>query len=206
MILDVGSTEEVAAPSHSPRYQDLLNIATLLFARDGYDRTTVRAIADLMGIESGSLYSHIDRKEDLLFSIVRRVAREFFERADAARQQADSSVDLLRRLCRAHMSVMSDSHEACQVYYAEWRKLSPDNREAVVELRERYQQIYRDAIDEGVSNGELQADDNRWATLVVLSALNWSWEWYVPAGRLAADEVADSMAAILLNGIATKRE
>jgi len=189
------------ARTSSTRYQDLVRIATELFAREGYERTTVRAIADEMGIESGSLYSHISSKEDLLLEIVVASANEFFRRADLARQADGSAEQVLRGLCRAHMSVLSDERAACQVYFEEWRKLSPRHQQEIIALRKQYEEIFRTTISEGIADGSFGAVDPYWGALVVLSALNWTSEWYAPKGRLSSEQVADAMLDVILPGL-----
>jgi hypothetical protein len=43
--------------------------------------------------------------------------------------------------------------------------------------------------------------DPRWGALVVLSTLNWTFEWYSPDGPLSADEVADRLVDVVLSGL-----
>ena len=107
------------------RYDDLLDAATELFARLGYERTTVRAIADELEIESGSLYSHISSKEQVLRDIVGRTANAFFDRAEAALAAAERRAPRrgCARSCRAHMARRARARGAVRVYYDEWRKL-----------------------------------------------------------------------------------
>ncbi|RYF51143.1 MAG: TetR/AcrR family transcriptional regulator [Comamonadaceae bacterium] len=185
----------------SSRYNDLIHIATDLFARDGYERTPVRAISDAMGIESGSLYSHISSKEGLLYEIVIECADEFFRRSELARKSGGTAEQILRRLCHAHMSMFRDELAACQVYYDEWRKLNADHQEDVIAQRKRYEKIYRQTIADGIRDGSFGTIDPQWGTMVVLSALNWASVWYNPKGPLTAEHVADSMLDVIFPGL-----
>src|SRR3979411_2904464 len=47
----------------------LLTIAARLFYEKGYDATSTRDLARALGIQSSSLYHHIDNKEDLLYAL-----------------------------------------------------------------------------------------------------------------------------------------
>lgn len=183
------------------RYQDLLAVATDLFARLGYERTTVRELADAMGIESGSLYSHISSKEDLLREIVVHNANEYFERSQAALARGGRAEERLRALCRAHMRVMTDERNACLVYFKEWRKLPEPVRTEIAGLRKQYEETFEGVIRAGRDEGAFGRVDPRWGALVVLSTLNWTFEWYSPDGPLSADEVADRLVDVLLSGL-----
>jgi TetR/AcrR family transcriptional regulator, cholesterol catabolism regulator len=48
--------------------------------------------------------------------------------------------------------------------------------------------------------------DHRFARLLVLSAANWTYTWYRPAGPLSPEEVADRFTDLLLAGLGTKEE
>lgn len=183
------------------RYQDLLAIATDLFARRGYERTTVREIADAMGIESGSLYSHISSKEDLLREIIVDNAGAYFHGALAALAGGGDAEERLRALCRAHMRVMTEERSACLVYFKEWRKLPEPVRAQIADLRTRYEETFEDVIRAGAEEGAFGPVDPRWGALVVLSTLNWTFEWYSPEGPLSADEVAEQLAGVVLAGL-----
>ena len=52
------------------RREEILAIATRIFADKGYAGTTVREIADAAGILSGSLYHHFPSKESMLHEIM----------------------------------------------------------------------------------------------------------------------------------------
>jgi len=52
------------------RRQDLLKVATEVFATQGYSSATVRNIADNVGVFSGSLYHYFESKEQILTEIL----------------------------------------------------------------------------------------------------------------------------------------
>lgn len=52
-------------------------IALSLFAKKGYDGTTMSEIAKGVGIKKASLYSHFKGKEELFFAVYEELAREY---------------------------------------------------------------------------------------------------------------------------------
>lgn len=184
-----------------PRYEDMLDFATDLFARRGYEGTSVRAIADEMGIESGSLYSHIANKEEILLEIVERTAELFFTRAEAALKAGGSAEERLVGLAGAHFTVVHESRAAVRVYYEEWRQLDRARQRKVVGLRERYESMFRGVIEDGTKQQEFKPLDIDSTTLVIISVLNWSLNWYQPDGRLEPEELARDLLEVVLAGL-----
>jgi TetR/AcrR family transcriptional regulator, cholesterol catabolism regulator len=55
-------------------------VAVSLFYRQGFQATPLRQIAGKVGVQVGSLYNHIQSKEELLFGIMRDIMAELLAR------------------------------------------------------------------------------------------------------------------------------
>lgn len=60
----------------------ILETALELFAQSGYPGTSMQDIADRIGITKAALYKHYSSKQDILDSIVERMSRADYERAE----------------------------------------------------------------------------------------------------------------------------
>jgi AcrR family transcriptional regulator len=95
----------------------LLRSALVLFARDGYASTSVRAIAQQAGVATGLLYSHFSGKEALLHAIFEQSMAQV--NASFARAQSESSPDeRLRALVEGAVETLRDHLEFWQLGYA----------------------------------------------------------------------------------------
>ncbi len=182
------------------RKEEVLEAAVALFSRKGYHATTVRDIADEAGMLSGSLYAHISSKEDLLYAIVMRAADSFMAALEPIVTGEGDAATKLRMAMRAHLRVVAGSLEAATVFMHEWKALSEERRQKVAERRNAYEQLLAAIIQQGIDSGEFRPVDAKFARLLVLSAVNWLYEWYDPAGPLGPDEVADKFADLILQG------
>ena len=183
------------------RRDQLLRAAASVFSRRGFHGATVREIAQQSGMLSGSLYAHISTKEDLLYEIVARAARQFIDSVRPIAERTGSAAGRLREALRAHLRVVAGSIEEATVFLHEWKALSGPRREQVQQLRDTYEALWERIIEEGVRTGEFPAVDVKFARLLVLSAANWAYHWFRPDGPLSADEVADRFADLLLRGL-----
>lgn len=173
------------------RKSAIIEAAAELFAAKGFKATTVRDIADLAGVLSGSLYAHISSKEDLYLEIVRQAARDFHEAVDPITKSSDSPEIKLRRMIYAHLAVIAESLAGARVYLDD----NPELSQAVVQearhLRRDYEMAWDAVLQEGIVQGQFGVRDLSLARLFLLSAINGVARWYRPDGRLSADMIAE---------------
>jgi AcrR family transcriptional regulator len=185
--------------SMSARRSELTREAARLFAERGYHGTSIGDLAAALGVQKGSLYSHIASKQDLLYEIVRDGVAAFTAGLDAIPEQLPA-VEKLRLALRAHLRVVSEQLDVATVWMREWRYLEGERRDWFLEERRRYEQRIRDLFREGREHSELRTDlDDATATLLFLSAANWAYTW-LQAGR-DTDDIADRFYLLLVEGI-----
>jgi len=183
----------------SARRSELTREAAKLFARKGYHGTSIGDIADALGVQKGSLYSHIASKEDLLYETMRDGAAAFHGALDAIPEDLPAT-EKIRLALRGHLRVVAEQLDVATVFVQEWRYLEGPRREEIVAERRRYEERIRELFREGRELSELRADlDDSVAALLLLSAANWAYTWLKP-GR-DTDELADRFYALLIDGM-----
>ena len=183
----------------SARRNELTRQAARLFAEKGYHGTSIGEIADALGVQKGSLYAHIQSKQDLLYETMLEGARAFHGGLDAIPEELPAT-DKIRLALRSHLRVVADQLDVATVFVQEWRYLEGGRREEILSERRRYEERIRALFREGRDLGVLRTDlDESTAALLALSAANWAYTWLQP-GR-DTDELADRFYALLLDGI-----
>jgi TetR/AcrR family transcriptional regulator, cholesterol catabolism regulator len=183
----------------STRRAELTREAARLFAERGYHGTSIGDLAEALGVQKASLYSHISSKQDLLDTTMREGADAFHGGLDAIPDEL-SAPEKIRLALRAHLRVVSDQLEVATVFMREWRYLEGERRDEILAERRRYEERFRALFREGRELGKLRTDlDEGAAALLVLSALNWAYTWLQP-GR-DTDELADRFYALVLDGM-----
>jgi AcrR family transcriptional regulator len=181
------------------RRQELSRQAARLFAQKGYHGTSIGDLAEALGVQKGSLYAHIQGKEDLLYETMREGANAFHAALDAIPEQL-SATEKLRLALRGHLRVVADQLEVATVFVQEWRYLEGDRREEIVTERRRYEERIRELFREGREQSEFRTDlDEVAAALLFLSAANWAYTWLRPGTE--TDRLADRFYALLVDGM-----
>jgi len=183
------------------RKEQIYSTARSLFSERGYHATTVRDIAKVLNMQGGSLYSHIESKEDVLWELVDRAADQFLGAVEPIVASGRSPADKLREMVRAHVRVVAGNPADATVFLHEWKFLSDVRRQAVQGRRDRYENLYRHVIEEGVQSGVFAHADPKMAAVLILSTVNWLPQWYNPSGPLSPEEVADRFSELILRGL-----
>ncbi|MEP7380553.1 MAG: TetR family transcriptional regulator [Gemmatimonadota bacterium] len=94
----------------------LLSAALLLFARDGYAATSVRAVANESGLATGLLYSHFQGKEALLRAVFEESMADV--RASLALADAAPVTERLAALVRGSVAILKEHLDFWRLSYA----------------------------------------------------------------------------------------
>ncbi len=183
----------------STRRSELTRTAARLFAEKGYHGTSIGDLAEAMGVQKGSLYAHIDSKQDLLYEATREGAQAFHAALDAVPDDVPAT-DRIRLALRGHLRVVAEQLDVATVFTREWRYLEGERALEFLSERRRYEERIRQLFREGRETGDLRTDlDDGAAALLVLSAANWAYTWLRPGAD--TDALADRFFALLLDGI-----
>jgi TetR/AcrR family transcriptional regulator, cholesterol catabolism regulator len=183
----------------SARRTELTRQAARLFAEKGYHGTSIGEIAAALGVQKGSLYAHIQSKQDLLYETMLEGARAFHAGLDAIPDEL-AATEKIRLALHSHLRVVADQLDVATVFVQEWRYLEGERREEILRERRRYEDRVRAFFREGRDLGKLRTDlDDATAALLALSAANWAYTWLQP-GR-DTDELADRFYELLVNGM-----
>src|SRR6185369_10282804 len=88
--------------------QQLVEVATGLFAEHGYGGTSIEAVLAASGVSRGALYHHFSSKEVLFEAVLEAVETSITARIVDAARHADTPVAALRSGCRAWLRVADD--------------------------------------------------------------------------------------------------
>jgi AcrR family transcriptional regulator len=178
--------------------QQVRRAAIELFASRGFHATGIRHIADVVGINSSTLYHYMGTKEDLLFAIVQDSSRRLIAAAERLADIALTPETTICALVQMHVSVHAMYRAESAVVDNELRHLDPDRRDQAVELRDAYERIWAKAISAGVKNGTFAVHDQRLARLGILQMCSGVVEWYSPKGRLSLLDLTRTHAQMAL--------
>src|SRR2546423_9145143 len=97
--------------------------AAKLFKEKGFSATTMRDIAEAIGVEAPSLYNHISSKNEILQQICFNVANLFTTFIGKVELCHLSALEKLELIIRFHINTMLKKYESIYVSEHEWKHL-----------------------------------------------------------------------------------
>ena len=190
---------------NSKRRKELVAIAARLFCNQGYESTTVRMLADAMGIKSGSLFHHFKDKQEILFAVIESGMHHALQITTRALEKLDSPRERLLAVARSHLFTLLEDRNAHVVALYEWRSLTEESRHELVKIRDAYESLWTQVIAECQEAG-LMTGDRGLQRRLALGALNWTVQWYRPGAGLEPDDLAEELVAMVLREDGVLRE
>jgi AcrR family transcriptional regulator len=180
----------------------ILDHAALLFAEKGIQATTVRGIADGVGMLSGSLYHHFDSKDAMVEAIVVAYLEDLTKRyADVVAREADARSKLHDLILVSLQAVHEHSH-ASEIYQANRKYFGDKDRfRIVMALAAEVQSTWASVIDSGVASGDFRDDVSpRLFHRFLRDSVFLASRWYRPTDDFTIEDLAEDTARIFLDG------
>jgi AcrR family transcriptional regulator len=182
----------------------ILLVAARMFRYSGFEATSLRDIAKEVGITAGSIYNHYDSKEQILDEVLRlgitNVADEVRARV-AALPPTATWRERIETAIRQHLLGALHQGDFTSANIRLWAFLPADVKDRQRAVRRSYSDYWRSLFEGAQRAGELRPNLNiKIAELFLVSALNWTGEWYDPR-RGSFEALCDELIAIIFDGI-----
>jgi TetR/AcrR family transcriptional regulator, cholesterol catabolism regulator len=179
----------------------ILRKAAAMFREKGFAATSMRDLAEAVGIEAASLYNHIRSKNEILEAICFDVANVYNTNMDAIESSGQKCITKVENLLRFHIKQMVDNYEEVYVADREWKHLDEPYLSNFQTQRRNYRKKFAAIIDEGIAKGEVRKIDAATAVLIMLHAVSGIESWHRSKAKISAEELEDNMLAIMIDGL-----
>ncbi len=186
------------------RKEQILQTAARLFKERGYASASMRDIATELDMEAASLYHHIKSKEEILEIICFGMAEKLLTGMAEVNDIYFNAEEKLQMAIQNHVKIITQHIDQSAVFLHEWRNLSEPRLSEFKTLRDNYEKGFRTILTDGVNEDIFTDVDQKFATLTILSTVNWINEWYSPTGVMRPSEIATKLSEFILGGLRKK--
>lgn len=194
--------KESATTKYNARLNEILKIASGVFAEKGYHKASIRDISRESGISLAGLYYYFTTKEELLFLISQYSFESVLESLEKELQKKSSGREKLAFLIRNHISFFVKNLDAMKVLSHESDSLTGDFAQTINELKKRYIKIVEEILNQlrGTGNGQDDPATVRVEALALFGMMNWIYTWYNPK-KDTLDSVSAAITRIFFDGV-----
>lgn len=178
-----------------------IRAAAGLFSKDGYESTSTRDLAALLGMEKATLYYHVEGKADLLYAICKSSIEQLSSDVNAAMEGAEDPLTQLQVCIQAHLVSLLRDQTQHATSLAEARALSGERLAEIVAMRKTYQRRIRSLIAAGQKAGRLRTDiEAKYLGMMLEGLLDRTVIWYRRSGELKPVELAETFCHLFVSG------
>ncbi len=135
------------------RREEILQIATELFAEEGFSDAVTQVVADRLQIGKGTLYRHFPSKRELFLAAADRVMVKMNERIEASIAGVSDGLERMARAIAAYLAFYSENPQFVELIIQERAHFKDRKRPTYFEHRDRnvqrWRQLYRELIAQG---------------------------------------------------------
>jgi AcrR family transcriptional regulator len=184
----------------------ILEHAAGLFATKGIVGTSVREIADAVGILSGSLYHHFQSKDEMVSAIVRDYLADLTGRYTDVLDAGSDPRTQLAELVRASLATTEAHPHATEIYQNSANYLRTlGEYEEIRQGAGKIQTAWLTVLQAGVDSGEFRSDIPLKVLYRLLRDALWmSVRWFQPTTGYSRARFADDFVSTFLEGVLTR--
>ena len=187
--------------SKESRRDQIIKAATRIFSEKTYHGTTLKDIADAVGMLKGSLYYYITSKEKLLAGIILEAVHTLNEDLVRVENANLTPVERLRQIVREHVKFNAIYREAGTLFLTEKNVISSLEMGELIEIFGRRDKLIARTLNQAVEMGLYRPVDVRITSLAIVGLCNSVLFWIRPTGRLTYEDIADSFFELIDHGL-----
>ena len=177
----------------------VLRSAAHCFNQKGYSGTSLKNVADMLGLTDPALYYYVKNKEELVYLCYIRAAdvgREAMQRAVA---EGGNGLTQVRRYLRYHIEIMVGERGPIAIM-SEIPSLQPAHRKEVLELSRQHSLKFEALLQCGIADNSIVPCDVRMTGNAIMGSINWIPKWF-HGDQTMAKKVISEFPTVLSRGL-----
>ena len=192
--------------SHAPatrfdrRLGQILDHATEVFCTKGYEGASMRDLSRATSMSLAGLYHYFQSKERLLYLIQKHTFTTILEKLKARLEGVTDPEQRIRIFILNHLEYFVSNQQGLKVLSHEDESLKNGFSSEIAGIKREYYRICLGLMEDLRQKRGLDFN-TRTAVMSLFGMINWIYTWYKPRVDGNAEELAEQMGNIVLNGI-----
>jgi len=177
----------------------ILRAAAHCFNQKGYSGTSLKDVANILGLTDPALYYYVRSKEELVYQCYVRAAELGREAMEQAVADGKDGLEQAQLYLRYHIEIMV-GEKGPMAIMSEIPSLEAEHRDDVLKLSRKHSAGFEAILESGIADGSIAACDVRMTGNAIMGSINWIPKWFHGDDALA-QRLVDEFPAILSSGL-----
>ena len=191
---------EKRTKKYDEKYQRILSCAAEVLAEDGYDKASIRQIANAADVSLSGLYYYCKSKEELLFNIQYQTFDSIIEHIKTQVKNIEDPKEQLKAVIKNHLQYFIKKLPELKVCAKEITCLNGEYFKEIELMRREYFDLVVEILDRINKQGGQNGKDVKVSAMALFGMLNWIFMWIRPGSRLSHKQLVDHFFNIFLYG------
>ena len=181
--------------------EQVIRAAVDLFSTKGFNGTSIRAIANAMGMSISNIYHYFGNKEGLILAILEQSSKRLLETLRQVAKKDMDPLDRLKLLIESHVRLSEVFRKESKIFFIDEDHLSPEGNENNRQNQREILNIYLKELQTLKELGYLESQNLMVLAFNILGVINWQLKWHRPEGPLSMDEVSREIVSFVMHGL-----
>ena len=179
----------------------ILETAISLFSVRGFHGTSIRHIANEMGISISNIYHHFGNKEGLLLAILEQASKRLVSELKKATERDLPPIEKLKGLVKTHLQLSAGYTDESKIFFLDEEHLSKGGEEINRKIQRKIYGFYKSVLQELYDAKLIHYRSSQILAFNIFAVINWRFRWYRPNGSLSMEEVNEELVSFVMNGV-----
>jgi AcrR family transcriptional regulator len=181
------------------RRREISDCAVTLFIENGFNETSMRQIAEALGLGKSTLYDYFPSKDDIIVYVVQEHLALLIQRAKAIIAEEGDASDHLHQIMQMHLAFLLENRAFYLRLMFEAQRLKAESQQRIQVHRYAYQDLVKSLIEVGIQQGCFRRVDSTMAMKTLISMMTPVVYTSRPSGT--PDEMLEAGLDLILKGL-----
>ena len=165
--------------------------ATRILCELGYEKASIRNIAEAMGMTKAGLYYYFESKEELLYQILDSYMDDLLAGIRDIHDRISDPLSFIRECIRFQVTLYCQDKYRSKLIIHDENCLSGTYYEALKDKQRIYLSFWREGLENFCDQEGLKTDNLSVDVHFLVGMCNWIYQWYNEKGEVDPDALAE---------------
>lgn len=186
------------------RKNQIYKVATKTLWHKGFDRTSIRDIAEATDMTTAGLYYYFKSKEELLFQILNSHMDDLIQGIEKIPADTMGPLDLIKAYIQYQIRINCTDQYRTKLILTDDDCLTGDWYNQIKAKQRKYLSYWRNVLERYLSENGLDDSEIAIDAHCLVGMCTWIYRWYNPKGAIDPETLASKIFETFIFGISNK--